>query len=239
MTDRVAKGRSSLVPLLVGILVFLGFAALGIYGANERHLFGSDWLTVEAMVENAPEPAENLHRSTRHADHSGKRVALRFEHAGKPHSAILDFPAGYVEQPLVPGSTVRVLMDPANPGRIAWPPGNAEWRALAWTVGFGLLVAAVTFAIGAFAASGNPEPASSNLSGPASIRPQRKLSIAAKVANGFGLALLGIGSVFALAALWAAIADGSWVGAQGAVIIFAASVGLWRFCNWMASKVLS
>jgi hypothetical protein len=240
MTDRQAKGRSLLVPALVGLLVFSCFAALGIHQANERHLFGSNWLAVEALVEKAPEiPGSSLAPTTGHADPAGKRVALRIEHAGKAHSAVLDVPVRSTEVPLAAGTAVRVLMDPENPGRIAWLPGPADWRALAWTVGFGLLVAAVTFAIGVLSGAGNPEPTSRNPSGPAGVGQQPKPSLPAQVADTFGLALLGIGSFFALSALWAAIADGSWVGAQGAVIIFAAAVALWRICRWLAEKVLS
>jgi hypothetical protein len=220
-------GRAQIVPLVVGFLVFLGFSALGIQRANERHVFGTDWTSVVATVEDVAE----LPKLT------GQQITLRYEHSGVAHSARMGAPVAPGKASVAPGTTLIVLVDPNDPSRTDWPPGRADWRALAWTAVFGLFAGLITFAIGASAMAANGDLPGGGPQHPATGKPVP--SLPAQVANGFGLALLGIGSAFALAALWAAIADGSWVGAQGAVITFAAAVGLWRICKWLAEKVFS
>jgi hypothetical protein len=227
VTGRMRLGRPHIVPLLVGFLVFLGFAALGIHRANERHVFGTDWTSVEATVEDVAELPQQ----------GGQQITLRYEHSGVAHSALMGAPDAPGKASVAPGSTLSVLVDPNDPGRTDWPPGRADLHALGWTAAFGLLAGVITFAIGASAMAANGDLPAGGPQQPATGKPAP--SLPAQVANGFGLALLGIGSAFALAALWAAIADGSWVGAQGAVITFAAAVGLWRICKWLAEKIFS
>ena len=255
------------VPYIVGFLVFAAFAAIGALNVLQSQSRTAQWPQAEARVMAVLELCEFQEKAHKKwvirkvADCDEAKAWRADRQAFSAIRRTREFSFAEIEYDLdgatrqirvradllgspapAEGAKITVHVDPDDGQRIARPFGRDDIRALIWTAVFGAIAGTFTTALGASIVYANARLGRERtrvLMGYMPRAGRQTQPLPARVTNGFGLAILMIGSLFAAATFMAALLAGNGVEMQGALIILAIAVGLWRVCKWLAERVFS